>query len=154
MAADDPKFSCTGCGKEYRWKPELAGRKAKCGCGAALVVPAERPAAKPALEVAPPPPPPAPVAPASALREAAVQSTAPAAAPSSAACPACGAALAANAVLCVNCGYNLKTGHTLSVVVERDEEQVGAEGEAAAPPAKTPAAPPAGPAAKSARPAT
>ena len=33
------KFSCAACGKQYAWKPQLAGRKAKCSCGAAVVVP-------------------------------------------------------------------------------------------------------------------
>lgn len=139
MAADDPKFSCTACGKEYRWKPELAGRKAKCGCGAALVVPAgppgggdPAPAAKPAAS-----------APA-ALPSVASATPAPNAKPIDAkptddaavgrgSCPSCGAALAAGAVLCVNCGYNLKTGQTLSVVVESGDDD---EPLAEAPPGK------------------
>lgn len=125
MAADDPQFICTACGKEYRWKPELAGRKAKCGCGASIVVPAERPSAGLAAKAAAPA-----LAPTSARAAIAAEPNAapadlkPAAAESSGAkCPACAAALAPNAVLCVNCGYNLKTGKTLSVVVERDEDE-------------------------------
>ena len=44
------KFACPTCGKQYSWKPQLAGKKAKCACGAAIVVPnAEAPS--------PPPPP-------------------------------------------------------------------------------------------------
>jgi hypothetical protein len=39
------KFSCDGCGKQYTWKPELAGKKAKCKCGAVMMVPAEPPVA-------------------------------------------------------------------------------------------------------------
>lgn len=132
MAVDDAKFTCMACGKEYRWKPELAGRKAKCGCGAALVVPAERPggaappvAAARAAAVTRPA-----ESPASASIP--VASTAvPVAAPAGAACPSCAASLAPNAVLCVNCGYNLKTGKMLSVVVERDEPEPDE------PPAKT-----------------
>ena len=154
MAADDPKFTCTGCGKEYRWKPELAGRKAKCACGATLVVPTERPgngaspAAQPpsvsvhapAAAVAPPPVPPAKPAEAK-------PSVAASAAPSAAStCPSCGGSLAPGAVFCVNCGYNLKTGKTLTaaVVVERDEEDDAVEPAAAAASAKP--APPAKPA--------
>lgn len=146
MAADDPKFICTACGKEYRWKPELAGRKAKCGCGASIIVPAERPSAGPAAKAAAP----APAAPAHAPTAAAEPAAAPAdlkpeaAESSGAKCPACGAALATNAVLCVNCGYNLKTGKTLSVVVERDED----EPDDGQPPAKAAAVKPA----KSAKP--
>jgi hypothetical protein len=33
------KFSCPACGKQYAWKPQLAGKKAKCACGAMLVIP-------------------------------------------------------------------------------------------------------------------
>src|SRR5207248_7346812 len=36
-------FSCESCGKNYRWKPELAGRRAKCKCGAVLVCPQAEP---------------------------------------------------------------------------------------------------------------
>src|SRR5688500_20128061 len=33
-------FNCDHCGKRYAWKPELAGKKAKCACGQTLTVPA------------------------------------------------------------------------------------------------------------------
>jgi len=33
------KFACPACGKRYAWKAQLAGKKAKCSCGAAVVVP-------------------------------------------------------------------------------------------------------------------
>src|SRR5215210_2696132 len=33
------KFACDACGKRYTWKPQLAGRRAKCACGARIVVP-------------------------------------------------------------------------------------------------------------------
>ena len=36
----DGKFSCGKCGKQFKWKSELAGKRAKCTCGAAIVVPA------------------------------------------------------------------------------------------------------------------
>lgn len=64
------KFKCAACGREFRWKSELAGRKAKCKCGATVQVPATEPvskgsAVKPgataaAPKVAAPPPPPLP----------------------------------------------------------------------------------------------
>jgi hypothetical protein len=38
-----PKFACASCGKEYKWKPELAGKKGKCKCGGVLSIPAEEP---------------------------------------------------------------------------------------------------------------
>src|SRR5690348_16638707 len=37
-------FSCGACGKQYRWKPELAGKKVKCKCGTPISVPATPPA--------------------------------------------------------------------------------------------------------------
>jgi len=71
------KFPCSECGREFTWKPEIAGRKARCKCGATLVVPKTRPGSEiedePAPlddefgiagmddEVAPPPPPPPPL---------------------------------------------------------------------------------------------
>jgi hypothetical protein len=64
------------CGKEYRWKPEFAGKRAKCKCGSVVAFPAEDPAAAALPPVpdlpegfedsyataddAPPPPPPIP----------------------------------------------------------------------------------------------
>lgn len=35
------RFSCDGCGKSYAWKRELAGKKAKCKCGATISVPTQ-----------------------------------------------------------------------------------------------------------------
>jgi hypothetical protein len=100
-SADDLRFACPACGKRYRWNPQFAGRSAKCGCGAKLVVPSEPP-----VEPAPQP---------DGIE---------------AKCPSCSAPLAPGAVLCVNCGYNLKTGKKLSaVVVETDGEDDAGEDE-------------------------
>lgn len=41
------KFSCDSCGKQYTWKPELGGKKAKCKCGTVMVVPKELSATEP-----------------------------------------------------------------------------------------------------------
>jgi hypothetical protein len=38
-AVVDGKFVCPACGKRYAWKAHLAGKKAKCSCGAAVLVP-------------------------------------------------------------------------------------------------------------------
>jgi hypothetical protein len=35
------RFACDGCGKSYRWKPELAGRRVKCACGHVMPCPAD-----------------------------------------------------------------------------------------------------------------
>ena len=55
-----PKFSCPSCGKEYKWKPELAGKKGKCKCGGVLAIPARPPGsatASPGAAAAPRPKP-------------------------------------------------------------------------------------------------
>jgi hypothetical protein len=38
MTQTSPRFACE-CGKTFRWKPEIAGRKAQCPCGRKLDVP-------------------------------------------------------------------------------------------------------------------
>jgi hypothetical protein len=63
--AEDSKFKCTSCGREFRWRADIAGKKAKCKCGATVQVPAADPgpaaAPKAAAAATPsrPPPPPA-----------------------------------------------------------------------------------------------
>jgi hypothetical protein len=38
------RFTCEGCGKQYRWKRELAGRRVKCGkCLSIMVAPKTSP---------------------------------------------------------------------------------------------------------------
>ena len=34
------KLTCSGCGKSFLWKPQLAGKRAKCKCGTIISVPA------------------------------------------------------------------------------------------------------------------
>lgn len=99
-------FNCSACNRAYPWKPELAGKKARCKCGAVMQVPASLEAAPDepsldALESAIPPPP-------------ADAPPLPAAAPQ---CPACSAQLPEGAVLCMACGYNLRTGQRVTTEV-------------------------------------
>jgi hypothetical protein len=59
------KFSCAACGRQFAWKPALAGKKAKCACGEPLLIPQSPPGpAAPveddAYDVAGAPPAPAP----------------------------------------------------------------------------------------------
>lgn len=42
-AAAVSEFACQGCGRTFKWKPSIAGRAAKCGCGAVLTVPTDDP---------------------------------------------------------------------------------------------------------------
>jgi len=39
VSAEGGTFACDACGKRYAWKPQLAGKKAKCKCGATITVP-------------------------------------------------------------------------------------------------------------------
>ncbi len=48
-----PKFACAACGKEYKWKPELGGKKGKCKCGGVLSIPAQPPLDEPEPEPEP-----------------------------------------------------------------------------------------------------
>lgn len=62
-------FNCTACGQQYRWKPEIAGKKSKCiKCGQRLVIPlmpppAPAPTGNAQARAFPPAPPPKPVPP-------------------------------------------------------------------------------------------
>ena len=47
------KFSCPSCGRQFTWKPELAGRNAKCKCGGTIKVPQQPQAAPLAPSQAP-----------------------------------------------------------------------------------------------------
>jgi hypothetical protein len=119
-SSDGPRFSCPACGKSFRWKPEFAGRSAKCACGGKLVVPAEATLTSDAAGI--------PLAP-EPKQSAPSQRIKPSSPPDvEGRCPSCSAALASGAILCVNCGYNVKTGQKLAaVVVETDEEDEAEE---------------------------
>jgi hypothetical protein len=101
-------FSCNSCGKQYPWKPELAGKKAKCKCGAVLAIPAKPQAARaPARAVAAIPAIPAvePIEESQAYR-----------------CPACKADLSPGSAICISCGYNLQTGEYVNTQVDTGED--------------------------------
>src|SRR5688500_10718781 len=55
-ATTGPRFSCPSCGKQFAWKPELAGKKGKCKCGGVLSIPAKPPAPPAAVKAAAPEP--------------------------------------------------------------------------------------------------
>src|SRR5580698_3774716 len=39
--APSTTFACQSCGKQHKWKLELAGKRGKCKCGNVITVPAE-----------------------------------------------------------------------------------------------------------------
>ena len=117
----EPKFACAACGKQYAWKPELAGKKAKCKCGAAMSIPAS------VDEAAAP----------TGARAAAATASAPARSSSRSSsrgdgepsfndlaalakgeikddaaykCPWCGSPLEGKSTICASCKMNVKTG--------------------------------------------
>jgi hypothetical protein len=55
-ASEIRRFSCDQCGKSYRWKPELAGRKVKCACEHVIVCPSDEDLYDLAPKEAPAPP--------------------------------------------------------------------------------------------------
>src|SRR3954468_2807033 len=92
-------FNCSACKKQYRWKPELAGKKVKCKCGQVMTAPAEPPAKEPDPDAlydladdAPPSPkkaaPPAAAAAPSQQADAGFR------------CPSCGADMVPGTILC------------------------------------------------------
>lgn len=95
----DAMFACVGCGKSYRWKQELAGRKVKCKCGQVMDCPSTAPA----------PPEPSEEDGLYGFADEDLAAAAKGAAVSdSALCPSCQAEMQSGAVLCTNCGFNLK----------------------------------------------
>ncbi len=107
-ATESGRFNCESCGRAYGWKAELAGRNAKCKCGAIMTVPVE-----PSGAAAP-----AQVRQATAARPARAAAAAPAAVATApappAACPSCGSPVSAGAVICLSCGFNVKEGKKLT----------------------------------------
>ncbi len=97
---DEAKFSCQGCGKTYKWKPEFAGRKVKCKCGYVLTAPKEPPSAERADEPD-----------LDALYDLAADGkAAAAAAPPMIRCPSCQSEMEVGSTECPTCGFNLKKG--------------------------------------------
>ncbi|MEX1016200.1 MAG: hypothetical protein WD534_08560 [Phycisphaeraceae bacterium] len=157
--ASHGRVACPNCGKAYRWKPDLAGRKVACKCGQKMRLPAS---ATGEVEAIGPPPNPneastydlefndeshagtAAVAGAAAAH--AVDADAPSASAAPGKCPACNQALKPGAVLCIKCGYNLQTGSQLQTAVVETPEPDASDDTPADAPAVS-AAPADGPAA-------
>jgi hypothetical protein len=116
VTTTEPKFHCSACGKEYRWKPELAAKKAKCKCGNVITVPssppapaAARPAPRPAVQDDD----------LDGLYALAQEEKKAAARPAALTgveaaggyrCPSCSAGMAPGSVICPNCQLDIRTG--------------------------------------------
>lgn len=122
-------FTCTQCGKQYRWKPELAGKKVKCKCGGVMHVPVDASTPKPK-------PAPAPRAPVSKVddppeglaglydlaSEADNAALQPAALKAAAkVCPNCSVPMQPGAVLCLACGLDVRFGRKIDADASREK---------------------------------
>ncbi|HEX3359310.1 MAG TPA: hypothetical protein VHS31_20190 [Tepidisphaeraceae bacterium] len=132
-------IQCPSCQKEYRWKPELAGKKVKCKCGEEFGVPANEPAveANDLYDLADEPA--KPSAGASEFQSAPMASPVALADGRHFQCPYCNETIEATSTLCVFCGSPLQpavqasliqstppTGlRTVKMRKETREEQVG-----------------------------
>lgn len=124
MAKHDDPLRCPICEKAYRRKPELAGRKVKCGgCAAVLRVPADgqgpfellRKPETPKLEHGDD---------AAGGYDFDAPDTA-GAGTSQPTCPSCNAKVKPTAVICINCGYDLKAGKPIKTEIGVAEDDNG-----------------------------
>jgi hypothetical protein len=101
-------IQCPNCQKEYRWKPELAGKKVKCKCGEEFGVPKDEPAVEgnDLYDLADEPVKPAQGA--SDLQAAATASPVALADGRHFQCPYCNEMIEATSTLCVFCGSPLQ----------------------------------------------
>lgn len=123
-------FDCSHCGRQYRWKPQFAGRKVTCKCGHKFRVSDQPPAIVDTLEPAEQDNPLADML-ADAEQNAAEpqddiyaldipeegQPAPAAAATADGRCPSCNQQISPTAVICVKCGFNLKDGKKLATEV-------------------------------------
>ncbi len=102
MSEDSATIACDACGRHYRWKPQLGGRRVRCKCGETIAVPDQ--------------PPPAGASP---LEGVLTGLTEPSASPAAAhaatesKCPICNSRVKPGAVICINCGADMRTGRRL-----------------------------------------
>lgn len=116
QAQQSVKFACPSCNKEFAWKPEIAGKKAKCKCGNTIAIPSSPP---------PPPLPPPDVDPFDnpdyvydladqpARGTGANASVPPLPTPTQPdlqTCPNCSGNIPPGGVVCLACGFNIQTG--------------------------------------------
>lgn len=141
--APQGQITCSHCGRVYKWKPEIAGRKVVCKCGQKMRIPAE-----PSDQVQSSGSSSSPAQEPSTYELAASESH-----PSSGGgggsgrsrgsrqekCPTCNQALKPGAVICINCGYNLQEGKRLKTQVGGEADAVSGPGAAVGTAAVSPA---------------
>lgn len=125
------QFSCDGCGKSYRWKSELAGKRVKCKCGTTMTVPL--PPQPKAVDESDDPFGDALSAMADIEQSAQVENDLPR-------CPSCHSEMEHGSVVCASCGYNVNTGKSKKAK-KAETVGVGADGAFAVAPAAVAAAP-------------
>ncbi|HEX7009267.1 MAG TPA: hypothetical protein VF184_04755, partial [Phycisphaeraceae bacterium] len=143
--APQGQITCSHCGRVYKWKPEIAGRKVVCKCGQKMRIPAEPSdqaqsagsSSSPAQEPS--------------TYELAVSESHPSSGGGGGGgsgrskgsrqekCPACNQALKPGAVICINCGYNLQEGKRLKTQVGGEADAVSGPGAAVGTAAVSPA---------------
>ena len=137
--ASQGRISCPHCGKRYRWKPDLAGKKVTCKCGQKMRLPAEAGGQAEAIGD-----PPGPDIEAEAQAQAEARQADPgestygldmpedqpggdkpkvgaaAIIANQGRCPNCNNPAKPDTVICINCGYNIQAGHTIETHVGED----------------------------------
>lgn len=99
------QIKCPHCGKAYKWKPTIAGKRFRCRrCGEVLDVPDEKPTDQGDYQLA------------TDKSPEEEEVLAP-----EGKCPNCGNKLRTTAVVCINCGFNLKDGKRIETRVEDDD---------------------------------
>lgn len=114
-------IECPACMRQFRWKPELAGKRAKCKCGGRVTFPLEAPAPVAASRTATLAVEGSGDEALAALAELSTREQTAGAPPVQLGydfCPHCNHRLEPGAVLCMKCGYNAKTGRTLSTKIK------------------------------------
>jgi uncharacterized membrane protein len=120
MADAENTIRCPNCGKGYRWKIELGGKKVQCKCGQKFRIPAL--SSGKVEPVGPPPGAEEPDLGYEIKEEDLPEDEKARAAPvdqvaGDGRCPSCGSKVNPGAVICLNCGFNVKEGRKVETEV-------------------------------------
>jgi|GEM_PF-3730982 len=113
--------SCDTCGKQYVFKPTLAGKRVKCKCGGRITFPAlVTPAAEEVLEVsASEQDPLAALSGRQTINLDDVEQSAASAGSIASVCRTCSTPLQLGAAICTMCGTNQRTGERMQTMVQK-----------------------------------